>query len=273
MTPEALRQEAETLRQQGRQREALARLEDLVRPTPDAAGGWFAYGRALSGAGRDGEAVTALQRACELDRSDTAARTALGELDVRDATFANVVSDARRSLARAVVPAEGAEWIGRTLTEQLPLHAHVVTDAELLRRRLDHSRGLPPRHAIELLRPGVALVRDLPFAGTDYLWPHAEGITSALAVLAVSAYDYLGEAVESLGDVDGVFWSTGQGLLALPGHEELIGLRMRAHAQLGDLAGVRQEWEAYERAVTGGSWCDGEASPKLLALRRELLQR
>lgn len=80
MRPEALRQEAEALRQQGRQREALARLEDLVRLAPDAAGGWFAYGRALSGARRDGEAITALQRACELDPTDTAARTALGGL-------------------------------------------------------------------------------------------------------------------------------------------------------------------------------------------------
>jgi hypothetical protein len=203
----------------------------------------------------------------------TAARTALWDLDVRDATFANVVSDARRSLARAVVSAEGEEWIGRTLTEQLPLHPHVVTDAELLRRRLDHSRGLGPSEAIEVLRPGVALVRDLPFAGTDFLWPHAEGITSSLAVLAVSAAVELARHHLALGDLDGVFWATGQGLLALPGHEELIGLRMRAHAQLGDLAGVRQEWEAYERAVTSGSWCDGEASPKLLALRRELLQR
>ena len=29
----------------------------------------------------------------------------------------------------------------------------------------------------------------------------------------------------------------------LPGHEELIALRMRAHAGAGDLSGVRLEWE------------------------------
>ena len=52
----------------------------------------------------------------------TGARTALWETDVRDATFANVVSDARRNLARTVAPAESEEWIGRTLTESLPLH-------------------------------------------------------------------------------------------------------------------------------------------------------
>jgi len=201
------------------------------------------------------------------------ARAALWELEVRDATFSNVVSDARRSLARAVAPAEGVDWIGRTMTGQLPLHAMVVTDAELLRARVEHARHLPSADAVHVLRPGVALIRDLPFAGTDYLWPAAEGVTSALTLLATAAAIDLARHHLALGDVDGVFWATGQGLLALPGHEELIGLRMRAHAQRGDLAGVRSEWEAYERAITADVWSDGEPSPKLLTLRRELLNR
>ncbi len=201
------------------------------------------------------------------------ARAALWELDVRDATFANVVSDARRSLARAVAPADGEEWIGRTLTDQLPIHDRVITDAEVLQARLDASRGRDAVHAIEVLAPGVDLIRDQPFAGTDYLWPHAEGITSSLILLATTAATELARHHLALGDVDGVFRATGQGLRVLPGHEELIGLRMRAHAQRGDLAGVRQEWEAYERAITADTWSDGEPSPKLLALRRELLNR
>ena len=199
------------------------------------------------------------------------ARAALWELEVRDATFANVVSDARRSLARAVPPADGEEWVARTLTDQLPLHPRVVTDADLLRQRLDDSRDRVPHQAIEVLRPGVALIRDLPFAGTDFLWPHAEGLTSSLTLLATTAATELARHHLTVGDVDGVFWATGQGLRALPGHEELIGLRMRAHAQRGDLAGVRQEWEGYERAIVADAWSDGEPSPKLLALRRELL--
>ncbi|MGZ4772103.1 MAG: hypothetical protein ACXV3B_05410, partial [Ilumatobacteraceae bacterium] len=72
-------------------------------------------------------------------------------------------------------------------------------------------------------------------------------------------------------DVDGVFWATGQGLKVLAGHEELIALRMRAHARRGDLAGVRGEWESYERAVHADSWSAAEPSPKLVELRRELL--
>ena len=199
------------------------------------------------------------------------ARTALWELDVRDATFANVVSEARRGLARLVPPPEGEEWVGRTLTEQLPLHPAVVTDADLVEERVHAARLQPPAQAVDTLRPAVAMIRDMPFAGTSYLWPDAEGITSNLVLLAMTATtDFAGHAL-SLGDTDAVFWATGQGLKVLPGHEELIGLRMRAHARSGDLAGVRQEWESYERVVVADPWSDGEPSPKLLELRHELL--
>ena len=57
----------------------------------------------------------------------------------------------------------------------------------------------------------------------------------------------------------------------LPGHEELIGLRMQAHARAGDHAGVRQEWESYERVINADPWSDGEPAPKLVDVRRRLL--
>ncbi|HRB04255.1 MAG TPA: hypothetical protein PLP26_12870 [Ilumatobacteraceae bacterium] len=200
-----------------------------------------------------------------------AARTALWDLDVRDATFANVVSDARRAMARATPPAEGEEWIARTLTEDLPLHTGVVTDAELLSLRVAHARGLSSLDAIDVLRPGVELLAGLPFAGTSYLWTDAEGITSSLILLATGAAIELANHYLLLGDVDGVFWATGQGLKVLSGHEELISLRMRAHARRGDLSGVRGEWESYERAIAADPWAAAEPAPKLVALRRELL--
>jgi hypothetical protein len=201
----------------------------------------------------------------------TGARTALWDLDVRDATFANVVSEARRGLARLVAPPDGEEWVARTLTEQLPVHELVVTDADLVEDRLAHARVEPPNQAIETLRPAVELVRDMPFAGTSYLWPDAEGITSNLVLLAITATAEFAAHALSLGDTDGVFWATGKGLRVLPGHEELIALRMQAHARAGDLAGVRHEWESYERVLVADAWSDGEPAPKLLALRRELL--
>jgi hypothetical protein len=90
-------------------------------------------------------------------------------------------------------------------------------------------------------------------------------------LLATTATAELAAHALWVGDTDLVFWATGQGLKGLPGHEELIGLRMRAHADAGDVSGVRQEWESYERVITADSWSDGEPAPKLLNLRRKLL--
>lgn len=201
----------------------------------------------------------------------SAARAALWDLSVRDATFANVVSDARRAMGRAVAPPEGEEWIGRTLTEALPLHARVVTDADLLQQRVQAARSMPAHDAVAMLRPGLEAITGMPFADTTFLWTDAEGHTSALVLLATGAAIEMASHALALGDIDGVFWATGQGLKVLPGHEELIALRMRAHASRGDLSGVRQEWESYERALAAEPWASNDPAPKLCALRRELL--
>ena len=112
----------------------------------------------------------------------SSARTALWDIAVRDATFSNVVSDARRAMAKVVAPPAGQEWLGRTMNEDLPLHELVVSDAELLAERVAAARGLDAHAAIAVLRPGIELIHGMPFAGTSYLWPDAEGITSALGV-------------------------------------------------------------------------------------------
>ena len=115
------------------------------------------------------------------------------------------------------------------------------------------------------------MVRGMPFEGTSYLWPDAEGITSNLVLLATSAAAELARHHLTLGQIDGVFWATGQGLRVLPGHEDLIALRMRAHASNGDLAGVRNEWQCYERVIAADPWSDGEPATKLVELRHQLL--
>lgn len=201
----------------------------------------------------------------------SSARAALWEMDVRDATFANVVSEARRSMARLVEPPEGVEWIDRTLTDDLPLDERVWSDGDVIERALETAKLQPPAQAIATLRPAVDLINGMPFAGTSYLWPDAEGIASELVLLATAATAELAAHCLSVGDVSGVFAATARGLQVLPGHEELIGVRMRAHAKVGDRAGVRAEWESYERVLVGDPWSDGEPSPKLVDLRRSLL--
>lgn len=199
------------------------------------------------------------------------ARAALWDGDVQDATFANVVSDARRSLARLVAPPPGDEWIGRSLSDQLAIHPLLVSDLDILRQAVAASREQPPRAALAALRLGLDLVRDMPFAASTALWPDAEGTSSQAMLTVTEAATLAAEHCLALGDMAGLFDATGRGLLAVPGHEELIALRMRAHAATGDLAGVRSEWASYERVLHADRWSSGEPAPKLAALRRELL--
>jgi hypothetical protein len=63
------------------------------------------------------------------------------------------------------------------------------------------------------------MIHGMPFAGTSYLWPDAEGLTSALVLLATSAAADLAGHYLAVGDIDGVFWATGRGLQVLAGHE------------------------------------------------------
>ena len=203
--------------------------------------------------------------------SRSAARTALWDLDVRDATFANVVSEARRTMARHVPPPDGDEWLRRTMTDALSLHDEVIADADVVRARFELARTVGGAEAMSLLRPAVELVEELPFTGTSYLWPDAEGITSNLVLLATNVTAEYGKLALAAGDIDEVFWATGRGLQVIAGQEALIALRMRAHAAAGDLSAVRVEWESYERVINADPWSDGEPAPKLVALRKELL--
>ncbi|HRE00525.1 MAG TPA: hypothetical protein PLV68_04450, partial [Ilumatobacteraceae bacterium] len=97
----------------------------------------------------------------------------------------------------------------------MPLHPAVVTDADLLASRLAAAQRLARDEAIAVLRPGLEPVQDLPFAGTSYLWPDTEGITSQLILLVTSSAATLGEWYLAADDIDGVFWATGRSLSVL----------------------------------------------------------
>lgn len=204
--------------------------------------------------------------------SRSAARTALWEVNVQDATFTNVVSDVRRSLGKVIPLDRSEEWLPRTLTDALPLHISVTTDGELLDVGIHRAASLDSDAALVELRNVLGYVRDLPFSGTNYLWPDTEGITTRLALSVMTSAVMASELYLERADTEGVFWATGQGLKVLPGHEELLALRMRAHALKGDLAAVRAEWSSHQRAIARDVWSGGATSPKLNELCRQLLQ-
>jgi hypothetical protein len=157
-----------------------------------------------------------------------AARTALWAADVSDATVSNVVSDARRSLARAVGGDEAHDWIARTYTERLGVDPRIVADVDVLTAAHRASLRDPTADSVARVDQALAWVRDLPFAGSDYLWPDEEGLTSHAVHLIVSAARHSAEWHLEAGDADAVVAATGAGLRALRGDEDLLALRARA---------------------------------------------
>jgi hypothetical protein len=200
-----------------------------------------------------------------------AARTALWQVNVQDATFANVVSDARRSLARSLAPTDGHDWIARNMGDRIPLHDSVLTDVELVEARLAWARRCVGSAAIDVLRPAVEMLRDQPYAGTDYMWPDEDALPSGLTHLATSTTAELAQRCLDAGDIDGVFAATATGLRILPGHDELVCLRMQAHHRLGNTAGVRSEYAAYERVIVNECGGESDPSPRVSRMRSQLL--
>lgn len=201
------------------------------------------------------------------------ARTALWNASVKDATFSNVAFDARRSLVLLEPGTSGDDWIPITMKDELPLSELVTTDVRELGRRFDRARRCPEDDGIGVLRSGLELVRGTPFSDSEYLWPDQIGVSGEAAVLVVRSALLMADMSKEIGDIDGVYWATAKGLLALPGHEELVGIRMRTHAEFGDFSAVRSEWDSYCRALAVDEWGPTQPSPKLIELWKRLCLR
>ena len=144
-----------------------------------------------------------------------------------------------------------------------------MTDVEILREAVEWARLRPEDGALERLRDGLRLVRGVPFAGSTYTWSDGIGMSGDAATLVVRAASMMAEMCQESGDISGVYWATAKGLSALPGHEALVALRLRAQADQGDRVAMRAEWESYRRALAG-EWEDAEPSPKMMDLWRRI---
>ena len=185
---------------------------------------------------------------------------------VKDSTFANITSDARRALQ---VAGEGVSGLGVTLNDELVLTG-VVSDVEILRRCVDHARRWPEDGGTEALRYGLSLVRGTPFSGASYIWCDSTGLATDAVMLVVRAAGMLADMCADAHDPDGVYWATGQGLLAVPGQEDLLAVRLRLHAERRDRVGLATEWRAYLRMLAADPWSDGSPSPAMSRLWEEL---
>jgi hypothetical protein len=145
-----------------------------------------------------------------------AARTALWEIDVKDATFHNVLSEVRRGLS-----VEGmTSGVSRVGKHRLRIDNGILSDGDVLRATLSSIDDVPPEIAIRRLSEVLRLVRALPFCSTDYAWADAEGITSTLVWQITRAVQRTIEFAQILGDDASAIAAAAAGLRMSPGDED-----------------------------------------------------
>jgi two-component SAPR family response regulator len=155
----------------------------------------------------------------------SAARTALWEINVQDATFHNVLSELRRGLATAGIQ----DGIRRRTRQHLVLTPLIATDAEVLRSALVNAEQaedvVTDASTLDTLISTLTQVRGLPFAGQQYAWADAEGITSTFVWLVTRAVETACLMAQECGDDAAHVTAITAGLRMLPGDEHFISLR------------------------------------------------
>ena len=155
----------------------------------------------------------------------SAARTALWEINVQDATFHNVLSELRRGLATAGIQ----DGIRRRTRQHLVLTPLIATDAEVLRSALVNAEQaedvVTDASTLDTLISTLTQVRGLPFAGQQYAWADAEGITSTFVWLVTRAVETACLMAQECGDDAAHVTAITAGLRMLPGDEYFISLR------------------------------------------------
>jgi len=149
------------------------------------------------------------------------ARTALWEIDVKDATFHNVLSELRHGLSVAGFP-QGA---GRITKHRLFLNEHICTDAEYLRECLLTAESGSSDASIRRLSDALLTVRGLPFSSAGYAWADAEGITSTLVWRITRAVELVANVAAAEGNRTALLEAVAAGLRMSPGDEDFAALQ------------------------------------------------
>jgi two-component SAPR family response regulator len=150
----------------------------------------------------------------------SAARTALWDYAVSDATFCTVISDMRRGLQELSPRKSSTDWFRPTYTDAISMDTQLVTDAELISQRLEEFRK--ENTLWRKLADVLFTIRDAPFAGTEFSWADLDGTTTRLTILAIEASSELARWARDNGDTSLALRATSAGLKVLPGCEELL---------------------------------------------------
>lgn len=154
----------------------------------------------------------------------SAARTAIWDIDVSDSSFATVVSDMRRGLASLCEGSSPHDWAPPSYGDEIQLSDQVVTDAQLLANSLVEFRRSPD-DAVHDLVLRLEKIRDLPFSGTNYLWPDIDGTTTRLVMVGLTAIDEVVEWCMDNGKQSAAIAAIASGLRMVPGHGRLLDMQ------------------------------------------------
>ena len=155
----------------------------------------------------------------------TAARTAMWDIDVSDASFSTVVSDLRRALRDAVHDRDDINFLPTTYSDELPLSHLVVTDADRLQS--EYEQFMESHLVTDELRRLLGGMRDIPLAGTTYSWADLDGTTTRLVMSALVITADIARVCLDTGVISDALLATAAGLRVFPGCEELLDLQQQ----------------------------------------------
>ena len=150
----------------------------------------------------------------------SAVRTAIWDIEITDASFSTVLSDVRRGISDVVSHRSRQQVLPPTFTDAIELGVSVTTDFDVLRAALSAFRQ-DQSTATALLKE-LSSIRDIPFAGANYMWADLDGTTTRMVVTAVHASRELAEWARDKGKTDVCMAAVKAGLRVLPGCEELL---------------------------------------------------
>jgi hypothetical protein len=153
----------------------------------------------------------------------SAVRTAVWDIEISDASFSTVMSDIRRGIGSVTSGRKRDEIFPPTFSDHIEVGVGLITDFDLLQRALKRFRN--DETAVGEVIAELKLIRDIPFAGVNYMWADLDGTTTRMVLLALQASCEVAEWARNKNDVDTCAAAVKAGLRVMPGHEELLAIQ------------------------------------------------
>ena len=164
----------------------------------------------------------------------------------RKKRLANTVSETRSAI--------GAEHLPAATDGKYRVGAGVVTDLELLERRIEHAKSQNHEAAIETLRGALELVRGPVFTYRNadraaFGWVDRDNWISAAELRVTGLAEHLAHRFLDAGEVESAAWAAQRGLKAVPTHPRLTAALMQAYVSAGDSHAACTVYESYAAAL------------------------